>query len=249
MACAVFVNKGLDRLDYTADKLADFGITNDLFLLLKKGKNAFPLSESGKAHEFDADVRSWLLDLCKIKAETPVANPLDFSRLLDGSKPMPEILELRKTIATHRDQLQSDYMKLLGSVAKAATHVPNPVFSSMLSKMGVAKDENQYYNETHTKLKGLQTPTYSNLQSAVQRIDKFVSTKQNANMRAARAASNAAAAATAQQERNKEAVKYGLPPGSKSENILAARLALLRRGGRRKTKRRSTKRRSTRRKV
>jgi methylthioribose-1-phosphate isomerase len=119
----------------------------------------------------------------------------------------------------------------------------------MLSKMGVAKDENQYYNETHTKLKGLQTPTYSNLQSAVQRIDKFVSTKQNANMRAARAASNAAAAATAQQERNKEAVKYGLPPGSKSENILAARLALLRRGGRRKTKRRSTKRRSTRRKV
>jgi hypothetical protein len=249
MACAVFANKGLDSLDYSA--AAELGITKDLFLVLKKGKNAFPMSESGKAHEFDADVRSWMLDLCKLKTETPVANPLEFPRLLDGSKSVEELMGVRKTIAMYRDQLQADYMKLLGSVAKAATHIPNPVFSSMLSKMGVAKDENQYYNDTHTKLKGIQTPTYSAAQSAVQRIDKFISNKQNANLRNARARSEAAAAATAQQERNKEAAKYGLPPGSKSENILAARLALLRRGGRRKTKKqkRSTKRRSTRRKV
>ncbi len=60
---------------------------------------------------------------------------------------------------------------------------------------------------------------------------------------------NQVAGVPTQANWDRMAVQYGLPPGSKHENILAARLATFRRGGKRKTKKAQKKRRQTRRRA
>lgn len=237
MDCSRFAEKGLDALDYKTDTLAELGISDVLFLALKQGKAAFPMGSSD-GYDFDANARAWMLGLCQIKTQTPVASP----RLLNGSKTVQELGGVRRTIASYRDQLRADYMKLLASVVKASSFIKNPMMSTLMGK-----SENQYYKKTHDLLFGLNQATLSNCDSAVQRIDKFLSNKQNANMRTARAAANAAQTAARQQETNSMAAKYGLPPGSKSENVLRARLNSLRRGGKRRGGKQKTNRRLTRR--
>ena len=233
----------------------ELGITRDLFLLLKKGKNGFPMGARYNAGSFDSDVKAWLLDLCKIKSETPVANPLEFPKLFDGTKTTDQLSQMRKTIAAYRDQLEGDYKRLLESVRKASTHIPNPMLSSMLSKMGVAKDENQYYKQTHEQMFSLQKAVVSNLQSAIEKIDTFTSNKGSGSRSAAAAAGAGPARAGPE---NALVARYtnvmghppigmGPPVTQANINAMSARLASLRRGGKRKTKKRSTKKRSTRR--
>lgn len=226
MACSALANKSLNSLEAT--NVGSF-LAKETLLLLKKGRNAFPMEKRSEAAAFDADVRTWLLDLCKADADFPPMRPVE------------ESLPQRDAIAAAHDSLVSDYKRLLLSVAKASQNIPNPVFSTMLSSIGVTKQENQYYNQVHDALHTVQQGYASRLKSLLDRIDRKISNQQTATLQRQRAEANAAAAAARQRETNAQASKVGLPPGSKMENVLAARLAALRRGGARNTKRRSKK--------
>jgi len=220
-------------LDYNTN-VKNF-LPKDLFLLLKKGKNAFPMDKGLDAANFDADVRSWLLDLCKARTETAATSP-EFLDTLRRAETVDELSALRAPIVSLRDALISDYQKLLRSVSKAAQHIPNPVLSSMLIGLGVAKSENQYYKQVHDALFGIQRGVEGALTSAIDRIDRLIRNKQNAAMRNARARSNTAAAAQHQARFNTIGARFGLPAGTKPLNVLTTWRNKTIRGGKRKTK-------------
>lgn len=223
MSCSAVVGKSLNSLEPT--NVGSY-VSKETLLLFKKGKNAFPSEKRLEAAAFDSDVRTWLLGLCNADTDFP---PM---------KPVEESVGQRDAIARAHDSLVSDYKRLLGSIGKASQNIPNPVFSTMLSSIGVTKQENQYYKQLHESLFPIQQAYVSRLKSLVDKIDRKISNQQRATLQRQRDEANAAAAAARQRETNAQAAKVGLPPGSKPENVLAARLAALRRGGgKKKTKR------------
>lgn len=221
MSCSAVVGKSLLTLE--PSNVGSY-LSKETLLLLKKGKNAFPSENRLEAAAFDSDVRAWLLDLCKADTDFP---PM---------KPVEESLEQRDAIASALDTLVADYKRLLVSVAKASQNIPNPVFSTLFSTIGVTKQENQYYKQLHEALHTVQQGYASRLKSLLDRITRRIANQQTAALQKARLNANTAAAAARQQSVNEQAAKVGLPPGSKAENVLAARLAALRRGGGRKKK-------------
>lgn len=221
MSCSAVVGKSLNTLE--ASNVGTY-LSKETLLLLKKGRNAFPMENRSEAATFDSDVRTWLLDLCKADADFPPMRPVE------------ESLAQRNAISAALDALVSDYKRLLLSVAKASQNIPNPVFSTLFSSIGVTKQENQYYNQVHDALHTVQQGYASRLKSLVDRIDRRLANQQAAELQRQRAEATAAAAAARQRETNAQAAKVGLPPGSKPETVLAARLAALRRGGGRKKK-------------
>ncbi len=224
--------KGLNSLDYEAN-IKQF-LSKELFLLLKKGKNAFPMDKRIEAANFDADFRAWMLDVCKAQTETAATRIEALEMIKQAS--VEELSAMRLPIATLKDSLAADYQKLLLSVSKASQHIPNPVLSSMLVSIGVAKAENQYYKQVHDALFSIQKGVEGSLTGALQRIDRTISNKRNAAMRNARQRNNAAAAARHQAAFNAQGARLGLPPGTSPLNVLTAWKNKVAKGGTRKQK-------------
>lgn len=233
MSCSAFVAKGLNSLDYDTN-VKNF-LPKDVFLLVKKGKNAFPMGKSMEASTYEADFRSWMLDLCKARTET-IATSLEFLDTLRRAETVEDLAALRGPIVALRESLVADYKRFLSSVSKAAQYIPNPVLSSMLIGLGVAKSENLFYKQVHDALFDIQKAVEGSLTSAIDRIDRLIRNKENAAMRNARARSNAAAAARHQERFNTIGARLGLPAGTKPLNVLTAWKNKTVRGGRRKTK-------------
>ena len=154
MNCSTFAEKGLDTLDYVTDKVADLGLSDKLFLALKQGKTALLKGKPSDAQELDANARAWMLALCQVKTQTPISNVTELPKLFNGSKTVQQLSEVRGRIATLRDQVRGEYMRLLASVAKAGSHIPNPMLSTMMGK-----SENQYYKKTHDMMFDLNKAT------------------------------------------------------------------------------------------
>lgn len=240
MACSAVVTKGLNSLDYNTNVRTY--LSKELFLLLKKGKNAFPMNRSDEAVGFDGAVREWLLALCNM-GNLALASPAA-SNTLARAETKGELEALRGPVASAKDDLVSSYGNLLKAVFKAATYVPNPPLSSMMSSIGLVKPVNQYYKQVHDFLFEIQKGKVGLLDSMLERIDRRITNITNAAARAARARSNAAAAAGYRAHWNTEAAKAGLPAGTSAEAVLRERFRKL--GGKRKTMRRKNKGRKTR---